>query len=409
MSPGGCDETVNPRGGGRGAGAVGQPEALDERRVVVDPCAATGRSDPGDNLVARVTRRFPGQEAPVDLEHDAVRHEVHAGTAADRAQAERGRAARMLWVAVEQLEGERLDGGDGRRRAIDRVVAALGVGAVAGAAVDAHPPAHRAFVLCDEGEFGRLRDDRERRRAREQSAGRFVARRRRRAAPEASRGPGAAEAAFLVHRRDEDDRRLTSSSRPREPLERHEHRGEAALHVAGTAPMQAAVAHQRSERVDRHPVRRHGVLMGIPQHDRGAGTRGLEAGDDVVTARGYRLTGPGDSGRGKPLGEVVGDPAFEVLRARHVAAHRIDAWTADQIGESGRGGRDHGVAPYQTSMGVKMRAEMRGGAEALARGPAPGVAPPRSRGSGSAAAFPGPRRAGNADGARSAQTPLPAI
>ena len=245
----------------------------------------------------------------------------------------------MVGSAGEELPGERLDRQARPGSGVDGVVAALWRGAVTGPPRHADPPAHRSLVHADDIEAGRLGNDPRHRPGRpDEIAGRAVARAQHpRAAPERGDRPGAGEAELLVDRCREQDRDRAGLRGADEPLEPDEHRRHPPLHVTRPPPLEPAVADEREERVDRHPVDRHGVLMGIPEDGRGPGHGGLESGEKIVAAGGDRLARPGEAGGAETLHEVVGDPALEVLRSRDVAPHRVDAGAADEVGKRRQG------------------------------------------------------------------------
>ena len=100
-----------------------------------------------------------------------------------------------------------------------------------------------------------------------------------------------------------------------EPGERGQHGGHPALHVARPAAVELAVADLAAERVDRHPVHRHRVLVDFEQNRRAAPRR-LVPGDDVVAQRGDRSALVRHAEVAEEPFQVVGDAVLVELVAR---------------------------------------------------------------------------------------------
>ena len=207
---------------------------------------------------------------------------------------------------------------------------------MAGSAVGHETPPHGSLVGRNQVQLGGLRHHRCERPSGEQLCGRAVCGRTglARHLPQAGHGFGPRKPEFLVDRCRKHDSdaaaRLVS-----EPLQGHEHGCHASLHVAGTPAVEPAIAKHGRKRRDRHAVDRHGVLMGVPEDRRAARLGRVEHREHVVAARRYVLPGAGEPSGGEPLHEILTNAAFEILRARERAAHRIDAGPPDKVGQGG--------------------------------------------------------------------------
>ena len=192
---------------------------------------------------------------------------------------------------------------------------------------------------ADDIEAGRLGDDsRHRPGSPDEIAGRAVAGAHHASAtPQRGDRPGPGEAELLVDRRREQDCDRAVLRGAEKPLEPDDHGCHSPLHVTRPPPLEPAVADQRKERVDRHSLHRHGVLVGIPENGRSPGDCRLETGQDVVAAGGDRLPGPGEASGAEALHEIVGDPTLEVLRPRDVTPHRVDTGATDEVGKRRQG------------------------------------------------------------------------
>ena len=312
---------------------------LDERLLVLDRRPGAGLGHAADDLVAGGARAFPRHEPAVELEDHHVGNEIDPETPADRPQAERRRTAGMIGSAGEELPGERLDRQCRPGGRIDRVVAALREGAVTGPPPHSNPPPHRSLMHADDIEAGRLGDDsRHRPGSPDEIAGRAVAGAHHASAtPQRGDRPGPGEAELLVDRRREQDCDRAVLRGAEKPLKPDDHGCHPPLHVARPPPLEPAVADQRKERVDRHSLDGHGVLVGIPENGRSPGDCRLETGQDVVAAGGDRLPGPGEASGAEALHEIVGDPTLEVLRPRDVTPHRVDTGATDEVGKRRQG------------------------------------------------------------------------
>lgn len=204
-------------------------------------------------------------------------------------------------------------------------------------ALHADPPADRTLVLRHQVETGGFGHDRQRGASPDDPAGRGVGgdgvgRRR---IPEAGQRLGSGKSELLVDGRGEHDAGPAFTGPRDQSLEGGKHRGHAPLHVAGTAAIHPAIPDHRHERLDRHVVRRDGVLVGVPEDHRGTRDRGVDPGEHVVAAGSHRLAGPGQPDLREVLDEEVGHPPLEIFGAGYVPPHRIHARATHEVGEQG--------------------------------------------------------------------------
>ena len=167
-----------------------------------------------------------------------------------------------------------------RRHVIDRVVAHVRLRAVRGHAARRASPACGAFMSDDDIELRRLGHNRRIRHARQQF--RPPGRRRQLRAvatvggfARISRRPvrRAGEAVLFIDRADQHDRRPAGWLLFGQPGDRRNHRRHAAFDVARAAAIQPASVDLRLERLDRHSLDGHRVLMGLQHHDLAAALR----------------------------------------------------------------------------------------------------------------------------------------
>ncbi len=162
---------------------------------------------------------------------------------------------------------------------------------------------------------------------------------------------------LLVDRAGHDDRRRPRGPLRDQPGEGEQHRRHPALDVARPPAVEPAALHDGPERVDRHAVGRHGVLVGV-EEDRPFRVRRLVPREDVVAPGAIVL--PLDSGRLSSRNqrlEIVGHPPLRGTGPVEGPAHRVDAGDGDEVGQQAGHGVQ-GAAPRCESAVAGSRADL---------------------------------------------------
>ena len=271
------------------------------------------RTRPACASVVRDRRHFARDHPAIHLDPAPVGHDVDALPPLDPSDREARRAehgVRPGGRQVGRITGQRRDDVG---HAIDRVDAELGRRAVAGHSPDADLPAHRALVVIDHVEPGRLRHDRQ------VGAERGCCQ---------LRGAGVRE--LFIDRASHDHRRRSFGPFAHQPRKGHEHRRHPALDVTRPAAVQPPPLDRGRERRDRHPIGGHRVLMGI-EEERGPAPGRLVSRDQVIAPCRDRPPLTGDAQLAKPALEVVGHPRFKEPRAAERPAHRVHTRGCDEV------------------------------------------------------------------------------
>ncbi len=231
----------------------------------------------------------------------------------------------MLGQPRSHLAGVALQGRHHAGHPINGIVSQVWLRAVRRAAVRVTAPADDSLVGYDHLQRGRLGDD---------GPIRLPWKDRASARPEFRQRRGARVAVLFIDGRGHHDRRHSAGALGDQAGKSAEHRRQSPFDVAGSAPVNPAVAHHRGPRLDRHTFDRHRILMRFEQDQPAslvAGYRAIEAGHDVIALGFDRLSLVWHAELLEQRLEIVGDVVLEVFGPRHRLAHRIDARQRDQL------------------------------------------------------------------------------